>query len=69
MLESQPFLHSRQQYRIVDAAPGQLEGGYVEVRDMVIRQPWLEGDGTIPVTLIGHTPLRQPAPRLGTASS
>ncbi|MPY81017.1 MAG: hypothetical protein GEV04_21790, partial [Actinophytocola sp.] len=38
----------RQHYRIVDAATGVLEEGYVQVADMVARQPWLGDDPTIP---------------------
>lgn len=45
MLESQPFLGHTQHYRLVDAATGQIEEGYVEVDDMLARQPW---DGSIP---------------------
>jgi hypothetical protein len=52
MLESQPIHRQRQQYRIVDAATGEIERGYVEVADMVERQPWLDDDGTIPVTTV-----------------
>jgi hypothetical protein len=51
MLESQPIQRQRQRYRIVDAATGLVEAGYVAVADMVLRQPWLGPDGTIPVTL------------------
>ena len=43
MMESQPFGHATQQYRIVDAATGVVEEGEVDVADMVARQPW-EGD-------------------------
>jgi Transmembrane protein of unknown function (DUF3556) len=50
MLESQPIQRQRQHYRIVDAATGLVEAGYVAVADMVQRQPWLDADGTIPVT-------------------
>lgn len=41
MLESQPIQRQRQHYRIVDAATGLVEQGYVAVRDMADRQPWL----------------------------
>ena len=51
-LESQPFLDPRQRYRILDAADGLLEDGYVKVSDMVERQPWLDGSGTIPVEVL-----------------
>ncbi|HZM82818.1 MAG TPA: DUF3556 domain-containing protein [Candidatus Limnocylindrales bacterium] len=54
ILESQPIHRQCQHYRIVDAAAGLIEEGYVDVADMVSRQPWLdgfepEGEGTIPV--------------------
>jgi hypothetical protein len=49
MLESQPIHRQRQHYRIVDAATGLVEEGYVDVAEMVSRQPWLDADGTIPV--------------------
>jgi hypothetical protein len=39
MLEAQPFHKQTQRYRLVDAATGELERGYVEVADMVSRQP------------------------------
>ena len=44
VLESQPAHVQRQHYRIVDAATGLVEEGWVNVADMVERQPWL-GDG------------------------
>jgi hypothetical protein len=40
ILESQPIGSDRQEYRIVDAAIGEVERGYVLVEDMVRRQPW-----------------------------
>jgi hypothetical protein len=40
-LESQPAHVQRQRYRILDAADGTLEEGWVEVADMVASQPWL----------------------------
>ncbi len=42
-LESQPAQVQRQHYRIFDAATGLVEEGYVDVADMVSRQPWLDG--------------------------
>jgi Transmembrane protein of unknown function (DUF3556) len=48
-LESQPAHVQRQRYRIWDAADGLVEEGWVDVRDMVIRQPWLLGDESFPV--------------------
>ncbi len=47
-LESQPAHVQRQRYRIWDAAEGLVEEGWVEVAEMVGRQPWL-GDGEFPV--------------------
>jgi hypothetical protein len=48
-LESQPAHVQRQRYRIWDAAEGLVEEGWVDVRDMVRRQPWLVGDEPLPV--------------------
>jgi hypothetical protein len=46
LLDAQPIHRQRQAYRLVDAATGQFESGYVEVADMVNRQPW---DDDLPV--------------------
>jgi len=46
VLDGQPINRQRQEYRLVDAATGQFESGYVNVADMVIRQPW---DDDLPV--------------------
>ncbi|MGV1050290.1 MAG: DUF3556 domain-containing protein [Solirubrobacterales bacterium] len=43
-LESQPAHVQRQRYRIYDAASGLVEEGWVDVREMVSRQPWLGGE-------------------------
>jgi hypothetical protein len=43
VLESQPAHVQRQRYRIFDAADGLVEEGWVNVADMVERQPWLDG--------------------------
>jgi len=48
-LESQPAHMQRQRYRIWDAAAGLVEEGWVDVRDMVVRQPWLLGDEPFPL--------------------
>ncbi|HEY6729570.1 MAG TPA: DUF3556 domain-containing protein [Solirubrobacterales bacterium] len=48
-LESQPAHVQRQRYRIWDAADGLVEEGWVDVRDMASRQPWLVGDEPFPV--------------------
>jgi hypothetical protein len=41
-LESQPAHLQRQRYRIFDAADGLVEEGWVDVAEMVGRQPWLD---------------------------
>jgi len=57
MLEAQPFTLSfhagTQRYRLVDAATGELERGYVEVRDLVDRQPT---DHDVPVHVTSSAP-------------
>jgi hypothetical protein len=57
-LESQPIHISRQRYRIVDAATGEIEAGYVYTKDMLSRQPWLgdDGDMSFPVEVISEGP-------------
>ncbi|MFF3571124.1 DUF3556 domain-containing protein [Nocardia jiangxiensis] len=42
LLDGQPIHHQTQQYRLVDAATGEFERGYVRVADMVTRQPWAD---------------------------
>jgi Transmembrane protein of unknown function (DUF3556) len=42
MLDAQPIHRQTQQYRLVDAATGEFERGYVGVPDMVTRQPWAD---------------------------
>ncbi|MDO0975308.1 DUF3556 domain-containing protein [Mycolicibacterium frederiksbergense] len=56
MLDAQPIHRQTQQYRLVDAATGEFERGYVKVSDMVVRQPW---DDTVPVYDV-QTPGRTP---------
>lgn len=46
ILDAQPLHRRTQRYRLVDAATGQFESGYVNVADMVVRQPW---DDDVPV--------------------
>ncbi len=46
LLDAQPIHRRTQQYRLVDAATGEFERGYVRVADMVVRQPW---DDDVPV--------------------
>ncbi len=52
MLDAQPIHRQTQQYRLVDAATGEFERGYVRVADMVTRQPW---DDDVPVHVL-NTP-------------
>ncbi|MBW0018769.1 MAG: DUF3556 domain-containing protein [Mycobacterium sp.] len=42
LLDAQPIHQQTQQYRLVDAATGEFERGYVRVADMVTRQPWAD---------------------------
>jgi len=46
LLDAQPIQTQTQRYRLVDAATGEFERGWVEVADMVVRQPW---DDDLPV--------------------
>jgi len=46
ILDAQPIHRQTQHYRLVDAATGEFESGYVKVADMVVRQPW---DDDVPV--------------------
>jgi hypothetical protein len=56
-LESQPIGHPHQEYRIIDAASGEVERGTVAVADMVGRQPWLDdADLPFPVTVTEPRP-------------
>ena len=50
LLDAQPIHKQTQQYRLVDAATGEFERGYVRVADMVTRQPW---DDDLPVQVYG----------------
>lgn len=61
-LESQPIQVQRQRYKIYDAATGLVEEGFVNVADMLTRQPWLDLDYEFPV----HVEQRVDAPA-GTA--
>jgi hypothetical protein len=49
VLEGQPIHTQRQWYRIVDAKTGVIEAGYVDVADMLTRQPWPEPGDEFPV--------------------
>lgn len=46
LLDAQPIHRRTQRYRLVDAATGEFEHGYVRVADMVASQPW---DDDLPV--------------------
>jgi hypothetical protein len=52
MLDAQPIHRQTQQYRLVDAATGEFERGYVRVAEMVTRQPWADD---VPVHLLAET--------------
>jgi hypothetical protein len=54
ILEGQPIQTQRQWYRIVDAKTGLIEEGYVNVSDMLTRQPWPEPDDEFPVHPTTH---------------
>ena len=54
----QPIQRQRQQYRLVDAATGEFERGYVNVSDMVTGQPWTD-DIPVYVEWSGTTPQRR----------
>jgi hypothetical protein len=42
LIDAQPIHRQTQQYRLVDAATGEFESGYVKVADMATRQPWAD---------------------------
>jgi transmembrane protein DUF3556 len=42
ILDAQPIHRQRQEYRLVDAATGEFERGYIDVDDMVTTQPWAD---------------------------
>ncbi len=48
-LEGQPIQAKKQWYRIADANTGVIEEGYVEIDDMLSRQPWPEPGDQIPI--------------------
>jgi hypothetical protein len=52
MLDAQPIHRQTQQYRLVDAATGEFERGYVCVADMVTRQPWADD---VPVQVLSSS--------------
>ncbi len=46
LIDAQPIHVQAQRYRLVDAATGEFESGYIRVSDAVTRQPW---DDNLPV--------------------
>jgi hypothetical protein len=48
LIDAQPIQRQTQRYRLVDAATGEFESGYVRVADMANSQPW---DDDIPITV------------------
>lgn len=46
LIDAQPIHVQAQRYRLVDAATGEFESGYIKVADAVTRQPW---DDQVPV--------------------
>lgn len=52
LLDAQPLHRQTQRYRLVDAATGEFERGWMSVDDMVVRQPW---DDDVPVHVESHT--------------
>jgi len=61
VLESQPAHVQRQHFRILDAATGLIEEGWVNVADMVSRQPWLD-DAPFPTEPISASAAGTAAP-------
>ena len=62
IMESQPIHKQRQEYRVVDAVLGELERGYIDMRDMINAQPALDAPNyTLPVDVIRrNVPADQP---------
>ena len=54
VLEGQPIQTQKQWYRIIDAKSGVIEEGYVNVKDMLTRQPWPEPGDEFPVHPTRH---------------
>ena len=42
LIDAQPIQTQTQRYRLVDAATGEFESGYINVADAVTRQPWAD---------------------------
>ena len=58
VLEGQPIHIQRQWYRILDAKTGLIEAGYVDVEDMLSRQPWPEPGDEFPVNVTSQRATR-----------
>ncbi|GAB3015895.1 DUF3556 domain-containing protein [Mycobacterium bourgelatii] len=54
ILDAQPIHKQTQQYRLVDAATGEFERGYVDVAAMATAQPWADD---IPIHVTSTTPV------------
>ena len=61
ILDAQPIQKQSQEYRLVDPATGEFESGYVNVADMVTRQPW--GRHRVHVLSGSKTGSDEPRPR------
>jgi hypothetical protein len=59
-LESEAAGSGRQAYRILDAATGVIEEGFVPVAEMIRRQPWLEESWDFPVEVTHRVAGEQP---------
>ncbi len=53
LIDAQPIHRQRQEYRLVDAATGEFERGWIDVADAVTRQPW---DDAVPVHVTATRP-------------
>jgi hypothetical protein len=60
-LESQPLFDATQAWTIRDAVDGLLDEGVVNVHDLEEHQPWLNGDGILPVGSTLHPERPTPA--------
>lgn len=50
VVESAPFGSRSQEYRLIDAATGELERGHILIRNLINRQPWEVDDLQVRVT-------------------
>ena len=60
-LESEAATSGRQRYVIYDAATGFIEEGWVEVAEMIHRQPWLDESFDFPVEVVRRAAGREEA--------